>query len=72
MRVEVLAVVRVQLLFMVGGWEKSETNAILNSVEVKVEVGVELGNIKLSIPSKSMYRQKEREFRKIHSKDFRL
>ena len=26
--------------------EKNEINAILNSVEVKVEVGVELGNIK--------------------------
>ena len=28
----------------VGGWEKNEINAKLNSVEVKVEVGVELGN----------------------------
>ena len=29
-----------------GGWwvRKNEINAILNSVEVKVEVGVELGN----------------------------
>ena len=26
-----------------GGREKNENNAILNSVEVKVEVGVELG-----------------------------
>ena len=30
----------------VGGSEKNEINAILNSVEVKVEVGVELGNLK--------------------------
>ena len=28
----------------VGGWEKNEINAIINSVEVKVEVGVELGD----------------------------
>ena len=47
MGVEVLAEVRVQLLVVVGGWvEKNENNALLNSVEVKVEVGVELGNIK--------------------------
>ena len=29
----------------VGGSEKNEINAILNSVEVKVEIGVELGNV---------------------------
>ena len=30
---------------VVGGWvDLNEINAILNSVEVKVEVGVELGN----------------------------
>ena len=28
--------------------EKNEINAILNSVEVVVEVGVELGNIKIA------------------------
>ena len=49
MREEVLAEVRVQLLLVVGGWvKKNEINAIVNSVEVKVEVGVELGNINKS------------------------
>ena len=48
MGVEVLAEGRVQLLVVVGGWvgggwEKKQINAILNSIEVKVEVGVELG-----------------------------
>ena len=43
--VEVLAQVRVKLLVVVGGWvTKNEINAIFNSVEVKVEVGVKLGN----------------------------
>ena len=32
------------LSWWVGGSEKNEINAILNSVEVKVEVGVELGD----------------------------
>ena len=36
------------LSWWVGGSEKNEINAILNSIEVKVEVGVELGkNIKI-------------------------
>ena len=52
MGVEVLAEVRVQLLVVVGGWvEKNENNALLNSVEVKVEVGVEPGNIKMKTTS---------------------
>ena len=37
---------------MGGGSEKKEINAILNSVEVKVEVGVELGNNSKSAFSK--------------------
>ena len=35
------------LSWWVGGSEKNEINAILNSVEVEVEVGVELGNNKI-------------------------
>ena len=37
------------------GLEKNEINAILNSVEVKVEVCVELGNLKKKMQSKSAY-----------------
>ena len=45
MGVVVLAEVRVQLLVVVGGWvRKNKINDTLNSVEIKVEVGVELGN----------------------------
>ena len=51
--VEVVVKVRVPLLVRAGGWvggcrgesEKTQINAILNSVGVKVEVGVELGKI---------------------------
>ena len=49
--VEVVVKVRVPLLVRVGGWrggsEKNQINAILNSVGVKVEVGVELGKMKV-------------------------
>ena len=44
--VEVVIKVRVQLLVRVGGGvglKKTEINAILNSVGVRIEVGVELG-----------------------------
>ena len=45
--VEVVVEVRVQLLVRPGGWrggpEKNEINAILNSVGVRIDVGVELG-----------------------------
>ena len=53
--VEVVVEVRVQLLFQVGGWrggsEKNKINAILNSVGVKVEVGVgvELGKNSIKV-----------------------
>ena len=46
--VEVVVKVRVRQLVWVGGGgdlKKKEINAILNSVGVKVEVGVELGKI---------------------------
>ena len=41
-----------------GGSEKNEINAILNSVEVKVEVGVELGNMLNKCPSQEHDLQK--------------
>ena len=41
--IEIVVEVRVKLLFLVGGLEKNEIDAILNSIEVQIEVGVELG-----------------------------
>ena len=53
MGVEVTAEVRVQLLVSFDGWvgggvgeKKNEINAVLISVEIKVEIGVEHDNIK--------------------------
>ena len=53
MGVEVTAEVRVQLLVLFDGWvgggvgeKKNEINAVLISVEIKVEIGVEHDNIK--------------------------
>ena len=44
------AVITIQLLVVVGGWvRKNEINAILNSVEVKVEVGGDLGKNKTTL-----------------------